>query len=115
MKRADELLNKRIGKRIRTTQILRGLTQQQLGFSVGITFQQVQKYEQGKNSLSATRLIEVAKALEVSINYVLDVQDNVPTLDCQYLHIIQNLKQLEQRKPEAFIAFSKLLLVTCAN
>jgi transcriptional regulator with XRE-family HTH domain len=75
MKRSDELLNKQIGGRIRTTRILRGLTQQKLGFSVGITFQQVQKYEQGKNGLSATRLIEVARALEVSVNYLLDVQD----------------------------------------
>tara|TARA_R110000751_G_scaffold87156_5_gene172952 strand:+ start:8084 stop:8413 length:330 start_codon:yes stop_codon:yes gene_type:complete len=46
-----------------------GMTQQQLGDMVGIKFQQIQKYETGMNRISASRLWDIAKALEVPINY----------------------------------------------
>ena len=45
------------------------MTQQQLGESVGIKFQQIQKYETGMNRVSASRLWEIAKALEVPISF----------------------------------------------
>jgi transcriptional regulator with XRE-family HTH domain len=46
-----------------------GMTQQQLGEKVGIKFQQIQKYETGMNRISASRLWDIAKALDVPINY----------------------------------------------
>tara|TARA_B100002003_G_scaffold162156_2_gene150523 strand:+ start:913 stop:1242 length:330 start_codon:yes stop_codon:yes gene_type:complete len=46
-----------------------GMTQQQLGDMVGIKFQQIQKYETGMNRISASRLWDIAKALDVPINY----------------------------------------------
>jgi len=58
-----------VGKRIRRRRRLLGLTQQQLAQSVGIRFQQIQKYESGANRVSASRLFELAEALDVPVQY----------------------------------------------
>ena len=58
-----------VGKRLRRRRRLLGLTQQQLAESVGIRFQQIQKYECGANRFSASRLFELAEALDVPVQY----------------------------------------------
>lgn len=58
-----------LGRRLRRRRRLMGLTQQQLGDSVGIRFQQIQKYECGANRISAARLWALAEALEVPVGY----------------------------------------------
>lgn len=58
-----------VGKRLRRRRRLLGLTQQQLAESVGIRFQQIQKYECGANRISASRLFELAEALHVPVQY----------------------------------------------
>ena len=52
-----------------------GMTQQQLGEIVGIKFQQIQKYETGMNRVSASRLWDIAAALEVSISFFFEGLD----------------------------------------
>ena len=58
-----------VGQRLRRRRKLLGLTQQQLGDSIGIRFQQVQKYESGANRMSASRLFDLAEALDVPVQY----------------------------------------------
>lgn len=58
-----------VGGRIRQRRILLGMSQTNLGQAVGLTFQQVQKYERGYNRVSSSRLYEFAKALDVSVTY----------------------------------------------
>lgn len=58
-----------VGSRIRFRRKLLGLSQTQLADSLGITFQQIQKYERGSNRVSASKLYETAKTLQVSIAY----------------------------------------------
>ncbi|SFO00695.1 Transcriptional regulator, contains XRE-family HTH domain [Roseovarius lutimaris] len=58
-----------VGKRIRHRRWLVGMTQQQLAESVGIKFQQIQKYETGANRVSASRLWDIADSLEVEISF----------------------------------------------
>lgn len=58
-----------VGKRIRHRRWMVGMTQQQLGDIVGIKFQQIQKYETGMNRVSASRLWDIAQALDVSISF----------------------------------------------
>ncbi|HEU0223434.1 MAG TPA: helix-turn-helix transcriptional regulator [Paracoccaceae bacterium] len=58
-----------VGKRIRHRRWMVGMTQQQLGDMIGIKFQQIQKYETGMNRVSASRLWDIAKALEVPISF----------------------------------------------
>jgi transcriptional regulator with XRE-family HTH domain len=54
-----------VGLRIRQRRSLLGMTQETLGAAIGLSFQMVQKYEIGINSVPASRLVEVAKALDV--------------------------------------------------
>lgn len=58
-----------VGKRIRHRRWLVGMTQQQLAERVGIKFQQIQKYETGANRVSASRLWDIADALDVEISF----------------------------------------------
>ncbi|GAA6208000.1 helix-turn-helix transcriptional regulator [Cognatishimia sp. WU-CL00825] len=58
-----------VGKRIRHRRWLVGMTQQQLAEQVGIKFQQIQKYETGANRVSASRLWDIAEALEVPVSF----------------------------------------------
>jgi transcriptional regulator with XRE-family HTH domain len=54
-----------VGKRVRLQRVLMGLSQEKLGTALGLTFQQVQKYEKGTNRIGASRLQEIAKILGV--------------------------------------------------
>ena len=58
-----------VGKRVRHRRWMVAMTQQQLGEIVGIKFQQIQKYETGMNRISASRLWDIANALEVNISF----------------------------------------------
>ncbi|MGC3936220.1 helix-turn-helix domain-containing protein [Roseobacter sp. EG26] len=58
-----------VGKRIRQRRWLVGMTQQKLAECVGIKFQQIQKYETGANRVSASRLWDIADALEVDVAF----------------------------------------------
>ncbi len=58
-----------VGQRVRQRRWTIGMTQQQLGEKLGVKFQQVQKYETGINRISASRIWEMASALEVPVSY----------------------------------------------
>jgi transcriptional regulator with XRE-family HTH domain len=58
-----------VGKRLRRRRRLLGLTQQQLADSIGIRFQQIQKYECGANRVTASRLYELSVSLNVPVGY----------------------------------------------
>ena len=64
-----------VGKRVRHRRWMMGMTQQQLGERVGIKFQQIQKYETGMNRISASRLWDIAQALEVPVSYFFEGLD----------------------------------------
>lgn len=64
-----------VGARIRAQRIVHGLTQSELAKLVGISFQSVQKYEQGENRVSASRLYEFAQALGVAPQHFFDGLD----------------------------------------
>ncbi|WP_018000491.1 helix-turn-helix transcriptional regulator [Paracoccus sp. N5] len=58
-----------VGKRIRHRRWMIGMTQQQLAEKVGIKFQQIQKYETGMNRVSASRLWDIAQAVDVPVSF----------------------------------------------
>ncbi|AUC54710.1 MAG: helix-turn-helix domain-containing protein [Sagittula sp.] len=65
-----------VGKRIRHRRWLVGMTQQQLAEKVGIKFQQIQKYETGANRVSASRLWDIADALDVPVSFFFEGIEN---------------------------------------
>jgi transcriptional regulator with XRE-family HTH domain len=61
-----------VGKRVRLRRALLGLSQEKLGEALGLTFQQVQKYERGANRISASRLFDLSRVLDVPISFFFD-------------------------------------------
>ena len=61
-----------IGKRLRLRRTMMGLSQEAVAKAVGITFQQVQKYEKGVNAMNARRLVEFSRFMNVPVAYFFD-------------------------------------------
>ncbi|MDI1286234.1 MAG: helix-turn-helix transcriptional regulator [Reyranella sp.] len=61
-----------VGVRLRQRRNLLGMSQTKLGEAVGLTFQQIQKYERGTNRVSASRLFEFAKIVDVPVSFFFD-------------------------------------------
>jgi transcriptional regulator with XRE-family HTH domain len=61
-----------VGQRMRVRRSLLGFSQEKLAEAIGITFQQIQKYERGTNRVSAGRLFELSKVLNVPVSYFFD-------------------------------------------
>jgi transcriptional regulator with XRE-family HTH domain len=68
-KRDPNFVDAHVGNRVRLRRQLIGMSQEKLGELLGITFQQVQKYEKGSNRVSASRLHKMSKVLNVPIQY----------------------------------------------
>lgn len=64
--------DKSIGERVRLRRTMLGLSQTELGNKVGLSFQQIQKYERGTNRITAAFLLELAEILDVPITFFLD-------------------------------------------
>jgi transcriptional regulator with XRE-family HTH domain len=67
----------RVGSRVRLRRNMLGLTQESLGEAIGLTFQQVQKYERGANRIGASRLYALSQALDVPVSFFFDDIDPV--------------------------------------
>ncbi len=67
-----------VGARIRLRRTLLGMSQEKLGEALGLTFQQVQKYERGANRVGASRLYDISRALDVPISFFFDDMGNGP-------------------------------------
>ena len=61
-----------VGSRIRLRRTLMGMSQERLGEALGLTFQQIQKYERGVNRVGASRLFDLSRVLDVSISFFFD-------------------------------------------
>ena len=58
-----------VGSRVRLRRTLLGMSQEKLGEAIGLTFQQVQKYERGANRVGASRLFDLSRVLDVPVSY----------------------------------------------
>lgn len=61
-----------VGSRIRLRRTLLGMSQEKLGAAIGLTFQQVQKYERGTNRVGSSRLYQLARVLNVPVSFFFD-------------------------------------------
>lgn len=61
-----------VGKRLRLRRTLLGMSQERLGESLGLTFQQIQKYERGANRIGSSRLFELGQILDVPVSFFFD-------------------------------------------
>jgi transcriptional regulator with XRE-family HTH domain len=68
-KKSASAIDKHVGTRVRMRRMLIGMSQEKLGEALGITFQQIQKYEKGSNRIGASRLHHIASVLGVDVEF----------------------------------------------
>jgi transcriptional regulator with XRE-family HTH domain len=69
LQKSPNQIDKHIGSRVRARRIMLGMSQERLADALGLTFQQVQKYEKGVNRVGASRLLQIAGILDVNIEF----------------------------------------------
>jgi transcriptional regulator with XRE-family HTH domain len=77
-KKLPNLIDEHVGARVRMRRTMLGMSQEKLGEALGITFQQVQKYEKGTNRISASRLLHLSHLLQVSMPFFFEGAPQVP-------------------------------------
>ena len=82
-----------VGQRLRLCRALLGMSQEQLGTELNITFQQVQKYERGANWVSASRLWDISQILDIPISYFFDDMSNI-TMQSSPMHVSRGDQKL---------------------
>jgi transcriptional regulator with XRE-family HTH domain len=70
--KAPNPVDKYVGSRVRMRRIMLGMSQEKLGDALGLTFQQVQKYEKGTNRIGASRLQQISEILQVPVSFMFE-------------------------------------------
>src|SRR6201986_3379430 len=109
-------IDRHVGARIRERRIMLGLSQQQMADMIGVTYQQAHKYERGINRISAGRLYEITRVLNVPIAYFfegLDISEDDETLNPRQrmcLELARNFASISnQRHQEALSQLARAL------
>ena len=76
--KAPNPVDKYVGSRVRMRRIMLGMSQEKLGEALGLTFQQVQKYEKGTNRIGASRLQHISRILQVPVSFFFDGAPEIP-------------------------------------
>lgn len=77
-KKAPNPIDKHVGARVRMRRMMLSMSQEKLGDALGLTFQQVQKYEKGSNRIGASRLQQISNILQVPVSFFFDGAPHVP-------------------------------------
>jgi transcriptional regulator with XRE-family HTH domain len=77
-KKAPNPIDKHVGSRVRMRRMMLNMSQEKLGDALGLTFQQVQKYEKGTNRIGASRLQQIAHILQVQVSFFFEGAPHVP-------------------------------------
>jgi transcriptional regulator with XRE-family HTH domain len=75
-KKSPNPTDKHVGSRVRMRRMMLGMSQEKLGDSLGLTFQQVQKYEKGTNRIGASRLQQISNILQVPVSFFFEGAPN---------------------------------------
>ena len=76
IKKAPNPTDKHVGSRVRMRRMMLSMSQEKLGDSLGLTFQQVQKYEKGTNRIGASRLQQISNTLQVPVSFFFEGAPN---------------------------------------
>ncbi|MGJ0506138.1 MAG: helix-turn-helix domain-containing protein [Methylocystis sp.] len=79
MKKTPDPIDRHVGSRVRMQRILMKMSQEKLGEALGLTFQQVQKYEKGLNRIGASRLQQISKTLNVPPSFFFEGAPSLST------------------------------------
>jgi transcriptional regulator with XRE-family HTH domain len=70
--KAPNPVDKYVGSRVRMRRIMLGMSQEKLGEALGLTFQQIQKYEKGTNRVGASRIQQISEVLQVPVSFLFE-------------------------------------------
>ena len=70
--KAPNPVDKYVGSRVRMRRIMLGMSQEKLGDALGLTFQQIQKYEKGTNRVGASRIQQISEILQVPVSFLFE-------------------------------------------
>lgn len=77
-KKAPNPIDKHVGSRVRMRRMMLNMSQEKLGDALGLTFQQVQKYEKGTNRIGASRLQQISNTLQVPVEFFFEGAPHLP-------------------------------------
>jgi transcriptional regulator with XRE-family HTH domain len=111
-------VDRHVGQRIRDRRVMLGLSQHQMAEMIGVTYQQAHKYERGINRISAGRLYEISRALNVPITFFFDgldgiEDDNGSSRQRMCLELARNFASISNEKHQE--ALSQLARVLAAQ
>jgi len=78
IKKVPNPIDKHVGSRVRMRRMMLGMSQEKLGDALGLTFQQVQKYEKGSNRIGASRLQQISLILQVPVSFFFEGAPSPP-------------------------------------
>src|SRR5881398_2148740 len=78
-KKAPNPIDRHVGSRVRMRRMMLSMSQEKLGDGLGLTFQQVQKYEKGTNRIGASRLQQISQILQVPVSFFFEGAPNLHT------------------------------------
>jgi transcriptional regulator with XRE-family HTH domain len=90
--------DKETGRRVRARRMEIGMTQEQLGNALGLTFQQVQKYEKGVNRIGAGRLQQISKVLKIPVSFFFGESSSGSGVGSQAFSLLQTTHSLRVLK-----------------
>jgi transcriptional regulator with XRE-family HTH domain len=89
-----------VGSRVRLQRMLLGMSQEKLGERLGLTFQQIQKYEKGINRIGASRLFDLAQVLGVNVQFF---YDDAPAANHRISNGVQAIPGFAERSADNFV------------
>ena len=72
-------VDRHVGSRVRMRRIMLGMSQEKLGEGLGLTFQQIQKYEKGTNRIGASRIQQISEILQVPVSFLFEGSPGIST------------------------------------
>ena len=96
--------NENLGRRIRNERRLRGFSQKDLGKAIGVTFQQIQKYENGKNRISVETLEKMCRFLAIPmLRFLMQAEDAPPLISKMVIRLLKGYRGIENVEVKRYI------------
>lgn len=108
-------IDRHIGQRVKEVRLLKGFSQQELGNELGLTFQQIQKYENGKNRISSSKLFCISRVFDIPITFFFEGLDNEDSsespliLTPQIIKLIKEYEDLSNEGKKGLLSFLKIM------
>lgn len=105
-------IDRHVGQQLRKARVLRDMSQEELAEAIGLTFQQVQKYERGMNRLSASRMYQISKILRVRPAYFFeglpeDEYEEIVSFTIEHINLIKHYEAAPEDLRKEFLKLLK--------